>query len=76
MPARACGFDPHDRHNAFVAQSVERSPEKGEVGGSIPPEGTQYTWRVAHTGVAARLESGSVAKAMGFESSSLRAVLR
>ena len=46
--ARGRGFEPHPgRHffkttDAFVAQSVEQGTENPCVGGSIPPEGTNF----------------------------------
>ena len=37
------GFDSRQfRQNALVAQSVEQRTENPRVGGSIPPQGTNY----------------------------------
>lgn len=35
-----CGFDSRRMHHSFIAQLAERTPDKGEAGGSIPPETT------------------------------------
>ena len=42
--ARGRGFDPHpSRQFALIAQSVEQGTENPCVGGSIPPQGTNFS---------------------------------